>query len=443
MTHLLDLPNEILCAIGSQVPAKSLKQLRLCNTRLKEALTPVLFASVVLGITPASTHISTAFNRYVKHLSIGSWRGHTKPDLTALNYLQNVRSVRWQLAGTESEQLVTKIFEYLYNLPYLSELHFSSYHSSSFPIPFDHYPIRNLSVLSVQGPFCGDSHSVTPALFRLITNNPSLTSMSLDVAWSPNPLHSNHLFDSLPPDSFLCLRHLRLPRWHVNISSACIRMMPALSSLDVTLLPPTGINNNVLWALLQEEGIHLKDLAVTVVSQELLDYLQSYSGLETLVLSDVESDRNLHTSDQFYQRVLPKHSQTLVSLSVDARNTQEWCLTRKNAAALQECQELKNLSVSVKSMVVETLLSFAPRSLRSLSLTWNATLADGFRTFFVKMYDSDLIGEPYTSSQTLVVYADIVYLLGRIDKSGFVFRGYKTHHSELNWTAASCLHRGV
>ncbi|KAF9266006.1 hypothetical protein L218DRAFT_997358 [Marasmius fiardii PR-910] len=349
MIHFLDLPNELICEIGSQVSLKTLQQLRLCNTRLKEALAPVLFTSVGLRITSSPTFRRVTFSRYVKYLSIGSWRSHDKVDLSPLYDFRNVRAVRWQLAGTESEQLVNRIFEYLSCLPYLSEFHFTSYHSSSFPIPFDRYLIRNLSVLSVQGPFYGDSLGVTPALFHLITNNPSLTSISLDVAWSSNPLHSSQLFEGLPPDFCSSLRHLRLPRWHVNISSACIRMMPVLSSLDVTLLPPSGIGNDALWILLREEGIRLRDLAVTVISQELVDYLQSYSGLETLVLSDVESDQTRNASEAFYQKVLPKHAQTLVSLTVDAQNTHEWCLTQKNAMAFQSCRNLMNLSVSVKA----------------------------------------------------------------------------------------------
>ncbi|KAL0569943.1 hypothetical protein V5O48_012018 [Marasmius crinis-equi] len=443
MIHLFDLPNEVLCAIGIEVPVKTLKDLRLCNSRLREALAPVIFASVAIDIAPRAAQ-AYACSRYVKRLSIGSWRQCSKQlDLSALRYLRNVRVVRWQLAGHESQETVTRIFGYLSSLPFLSELHFISYQPSLFPISFDRYPIRNLSVLSVQGPYSDGLLGITPSLFHLISNNPFLTSLSLDIAWSSNERFSD-LMHNLPPDFFASLRHLRLPRWHVDISPACIKMMPNLVSLDVTLPPSPDADHNVLWAILREEHVYLKDLSVTVVTRELLDYLQSYTGLESFVLNDVESDHSL--SKQFYTKVLPKHAETLVSLTVDGRNNHEWCLTLENAKVFQGCKNLKDLSVAVKTDdlgVIETLLPSVPRSLRTLCLTWNTSNPECFRSFFFKLYDSDLESCTSTSNQTLIIYADIVYLLGRLDKAdadaGFVFRGFKTHRSQLNWTAAKCL----
>ncbi|KAK1216946.1 hypothetical protein PQX77_020408 [Marasmius sp. AFHP31] len=327
------------------------------------------------------------------------------------------------------------------NCATLSELHFVSYQPSLYPIPFNRYPVTNLSVLSVQGPFSAESSGIPLALFDLITNNVALTSLSLDVAWTSGAQHFSRLADNLPSLFFSSLRHLRLPRWHVDISSAWIKMMPSLTSLDVT--PPSpGTDHSTLWTVLREENVHLKDLSVTVVTQELISYLKSYSGLHSLVLTDVESDRFL--SEQLYTQVIPKHAEMLVSLTVDGRNNDEWCLEAGHASVFRSCGKLKDLSVVIKAEAlsdIKTLMSSIPLSLRTLCLTWNTSDPDVeyLRSFIFRLYDSDLESRPL--NQSLIIYADIVYLLGRVDegKSGFVFRGFKTHRSQLNWAAARSL----
>ena len=236
--------------------------------------------------------------------------------------------------------------------------------------------------------------------------------------------------------------------------------MPSLTSLDVTPPSSLSIDHSALWTALREESVQLKALSVTVVTQELFDYLKSYSGLHSLVLTDVVSDHAV--SEQLYTQVIAKHAGSLVSLTVDGRNNDEWCLEARYASVLRSCAKLKDLSVVIKGEDLndivrepryqlyclflldscqnqESLFSSIPSSLRTLCLSWNTSSPDTkyLHSFIFRLYDPELESRPI--NQSLVIYADIVYLLGRVDdggKLGFVFRGFKAHLSQPDWTPA-------
>ncbi|KAF7366079.1 F-box domain-containing protein [Mycena venus] len=96
-------------------------------------------------------------------------------------------------------------------------------------------------------------------------------------------------------------------------------------------------------------GVYLKQLMINTVTNTLLVYLKSYSGLEQLALVGGDGSREAsdRLADDFFQSVLLRHANTLVDLKVTARHEGRWSFGTHNIDSLLNLHQLKSLGVSV------------------------------------------------------------------------------------------------
>ncbi|KAJ7604482.1 hypothetical protein FB45DRAFT_1081126 [Roridomyces roridus] len=144
-----------------------------------------------------------------------------------------------------------------------------------------------------------------------------------------------------------------------------------------------------LWPVLSERGMHLTSLEVPTPDTALLDYLASYSTLESLTFSAAEDKRNV-LADRFFADILPRHAGTLSSLICSAKlpirqyrqipaPNSNWALSARNAAAISSLTNLKTLEMTVPhrdpvngvSLLMSTVTTHLP-SLREFAALGSA-----------------------------------------------------------------------
>ncbi|EEB99407.1 hypothetical protein MPER_00923, partial [Moniliophthora perniciosa FA553] len=149
-----------------------------------------------------------------------------------------------------------------------------------------------------------------------------------------------------------------------------------------------------LWIALRTQQIHLRQLMVDKwPCQELVDYLESFSGLETLSVSTCSgpsTDYSDSLARRFWENVIPMHKDTLKYLTVRSEYTGSWGIGEEHFQTLRSCKSLVSLTVNFnytlqaeeKDDMVDNLLTSLVESsecFRLLSLDWTAEMPLGFR----------------------------------------------------------------
>ncbi|KAJ7491336.1 hypothetical protein B0H11DRAFT_1007056 [Mycena galericulata] len=112
-----------------------------------------------------------------------------------------------------------------------------------------------------------------------------------------------------------------------------------------------------VWATLHTDTnlhIHLQDISVNTVTLDLLTYLASYSGLETLALERPDGDNTRrekcdNLADVFFNTVLPRHASSLIYLSCPATYECDWSIGTHNIDAISGLHRLQMLEISINS----------------------------------------------------------------------------------------------
>jgi hypothetical protein len=222
-------------------------------------------------------------------------------------------------------------------------------------------------------------------LGKLLARNVNITSIHLDRARCPalpsraidpgSSLHS--LFLSYPPSTPpLRLRHLGLRHMFVKLDDITLPHLQHLKSLDLShMLEPrhhsflqedstespstiaageyaVGSHIDHIWDVLAKSHIHLEEITLTNVTPAFLDYIERYSGLRKISLSNFAfktGEQSDESAARFWDRSLPKHCTTIEKLEVDAPFEGKWSLDEQSLATITQCQALKLLLVSVQS----------------------------------------------------------------------------------------------
>ncbi|KAJ7066628.1 hypothetical protein C8F01DRAFT_1124027 [Mycena amicta] len=105
--------------------------------------------------------------------------------------------------------------------------------------------------------------------------------------------------------------------------------------------------------------VHLKSLSTRLVTEELLEYLGTYSGLESITLSRFDARDDVleqsltdRLADNFFSTVVPKHAASLVELSLSPSYEGRWCLGTGSGfifAALRSLPQIRRLSLCINS----------------------------------------------------------------------------------------------
>ncbi|KAE9401859.1 hypothetical protein BT96DRAFT_1017955 [Gymnopus androsaceus JB14] len=219
--------------------------------------------------------------------------------------------------------------------------------------------LHSLRALSLNG-FTGFTYNFWAVIidpFILVTrNSPALEDLSLDFSGydSTGGLSLQRFLQSFPTTQPLKLQKLslRTPVWNLQISEASGIHLKNLTTLELRFpstrsfqSPPFTTLGGGLWAVLGHYRTRLKHLYAPV-TPELVDYLQTYSGIEYLRLYGAADDVLSH---RFHDNVLRLHAASLkvLNTSLVASPDGRWAFADHNAHIFANCLKLQELWVSI------------------------------------------------------------------------------------------------
>ncbi|KAJ7127530.1 hypothetical protein C8R43DRAFT_1027552 [Mycena crocata] len=315
-----DLCAELLGDIGRQLDEADQKHFRLVCVDLRRAMDPIFYSSFHLktdqlrldytrAILEAIVKNEIGWSRYTKTLTItigkipqpevkteykpdGVVASKTSLDLlsAALLSMKNIETVLWDIADSVA---IPTICGVLNNLPHLAHLELQLRRLDVKVTDLPLAQVSGLRALKVSTP--SGSSLDTQSIWRLIRQNRGLTTV--------------HLFGE--------------SQWAKVWTAVRAQINPS---------------------------IRLKDVATNLVTTDLLTYLASYDGVESLRLQTPDG-RNRHEADAFAdifcEQVLPRHTNSLVYLSCPSAYESRWSFGVSNADVVARLHELEYLEMSV------------------------------------------------------------------------------------------------
>ncbi|KAF7345702.1 hypothetical protein MVEN_01590200 [Mycena venus] len=136
----------------------------------------------------------------------------------------------------------------------------------------------------------------------------------------------------------------------------------ATQSSRLTTLHVFGFTDwSELWSTLRRTNpqISLREISTNVITNQLLAYLSSYSGIEKLSLHRPDGGslaKSDHLANSFFQTVLPQHSESLVGLACSARYESAWSFGTHNADLISNLLKLETLEMSVNAEDVVNII---------------------------------------------------------------------------------------
>ncbi|KAF7351491.1 hypothetical protein MSAN_01581400 [Mycena sanguinolenta] len=114
---------------------------------------------------------------------------------------------------------------------------------------------------------------------------------------------------------------------------------------------------SVIWGMMRSSshGLKLAEITTGVVTQELFDYLTSYSGVERLTLklpdggNEKESNR---LADTFFETVLSRHAESLTELCCPAAYESRFSFGAHNVNVVSQLHKLTRLEMSINAGAV-------------------------------------------------------------------------------------------
>ncbi|KAJ7809211.1 hypothetical protein B0H14DRAFT_2867617 [Mycena olivaceomarginata] len=113
-----------------------------------------------------------------------------------------------------------------------------------------------------------------------------------------------------------------------------------------------------VWRTLRTKSdefpIKLTEITTNVVTPELFDYLNSYSGIEKLTLLDPDGgsrDKSDRLANTFFETVLPHHATSLVELSCPAGYESRFSFGTHNVDVISLLHKLESLEMSINAEI--------------------------------------------------------------------------------------------
>jgi hypothetical protein len=235
-------------------------------------------------------------------------------------------------------------------LPSLTDfqLDFRGAYNSTLPL----HLLSDLRRITVFGDF--DKYNLIP-LAKTIAHSPELSHLDLmDHCFGTTP-SLNDLFGHEVTETRLPLKHLSLTYWTVHLDEVILQHFKSLTSFSFQSFQNLDSGSKNIWKVFLVEGIRLTELSTNAVSDELVEFIASSSGLCSLHLSIPGTQRTDATAEMFFCHPLPLHHHTLrsLNLSVEYESNSSWCFSKANASFIFGCQELDDLSVTLRSDCLE------------------------------------------------------------------------------------------
>ncbi|KAK0479709.1 hypothetical protein IW261DRAFT_151024 [Armillaria novae-zelandiae] len=193
---------------------------------------------------------------------------------------------------------------------------------------------KNLRSVEIRG----EANSYGNIIGPLVANNPKLTRLAI-VGRGPALITT---FCEIR--DYYNLRCLPITELAIgcSINATVASLVPYLRHLRIRTTIDSFIPSD-FWIALTQRGIPLVTLLVHNATDALMQYIESYSGLEVLSLSPAD-DRH---AEAFYTRVLQRHICTLRKLSIEITSRGKWCAGPCALDALSRCTKLVELNMPI------------------------------------------------------------------------------------------------
>jgi hypothetical protein len=246
---------------------------------------------------------------------------------TAISALKNMTCFRWVISGDDPAWLVESVMQAVACLPNLTELDvWASYTCRAPPIPLGVF--GNLSKLSVKWDSYDDV--LISQIATVIANSPHLKSLSVDnqVYQSDDAFALCKLFEKLSVKNPLRLEHLDIRHIDATVDQIVLPHLTHLTSFRSRLVLDDFPVAQRVWTSFLVNNVRLSDVEIEgVVTEEMMLYLSSFSGLKRLVLHELNTDSDMiteNTKNMLFTEVLPKHVNSLQTLDIMGYNEDEW-----------------------------------------------------------------------------------------------------------------------
>ncbi|KAK1219430.1 hypothetical protein PQX77_017865 [Marasmius sp. AFHP31] len=345
------------------------KNLRLANRRVYGAVEHVLWKTHVVSVKIGTNGLSAKnvpmledfksgykTSELIRTLRIAYHRWRLAEDkpfgvdlvLSAIRNLKNVRTVEWD-ARLQAE-IPDCIMHSLGYFSLLEELVLDCHRVSM--LPSDTFRWGELKKISIKGDPSEIQDGITSSLAQIIHSNTKLSHLTIDWYKSHTPpiplLPFSTLFDPALPAA-LPLQTLRLALWKFDFGHP--NVAPHLKHLHSLDLIHCDYQDDMLWKMLSAQQLSLRRINVQVISHELLDYVESISGLEEFYLASFEPEDPIlseELSERLFQHVLPKHQHTLRILCIEPRmESLEWAICYHNMHFLDLYKGLTHLTIGL------------------------------------------------------------------------------------------------
>ncbi|KAJ7697196.1 hypothetical protein B0H17DRAFT_1197595 [Mycena rosella] len=138
---------------------------------------------------------------------------------------------------------------------------------------------------------------------------------------------------------------------HRAIFSWMARIVAKSPRLEYLSLPSARGWPDII-EILERENIRLTGIAFSHAIPELFAYLSSYSGLQHFAITSPATDP---LADVFFDSVLPRHKDCLLTLSCPAYYEGEWCLGPRNLQVVSQLQNLQRIHMCVTADDIHTV----------------------------------------------------------------------------------------
>ncbi|THV00579.1 hypothetical protein K435DRAFT_443886 [Dendrothele bispora CBS 962.96] len=274
----------------------------------------------------------------------------------ALKSLYNLRVVQWYWRITDPEWISDTIAKSLSILQHIEEFIYQytvpHYLWPRFPTlpPIILPELRNLKVVSVSilTRQISRHRAGNGVIQSLIDHSPSEgddLERGMSIRFDSGSWKIPDALEAFLPSA---ISHLGLYSWILD--EVFYTNLTNLTSLELCDAIPVEFGTTRIWSILSSNQIRLQRLIVDYISTGMLDYLESYSGLEHLSLKcttgHVQTNRD---ADRFYNQTLVLHEDTLLSLTIQPKFEGKWCFSEGNVGSFRRCRKLQSLSVRVNS----------------------------------------------------------------------------------------------
>ncbi|KAF8982252.1 hypothetical protein BDQ17DRAFT_1549248 [Cyathus striatus] len=104
------------------------------------------------------------------------------------------------------------------------------------------------------------------------------------------------------------------------------------------------------WDIFNAKKIHLQEISLDKPTESFVQYLTSYSGLESLTITSATRTTPEYSdsiAQDFYLRALCAHENSLASLVISSWLKGKWCIGEHNMDSISKLINLRNLSIPI------------------------------------------------------------------------------------------------